>query len=322
MKRALPIILLIVMAVVFVVIGLRRKGATAGRRHIAVIPKETASVYWEAVRRGAAKACEEEGYQMIWTGPEMETDREKQIQIVADAIAQRVAGIVLAPNDRKALVPSVEKIYANGIPCVIIDSGVETDKYIAFLATDNYRGGVIAAKRMGEILKGQGQIVMVRWTPNSASTDARAKGFTETIGKDFPGIKIVDAKFPNPPTVARARDITEDMLMRNSEVVGLFACNATTAGGALQALRSPAYVNKGIKMIGFDAWPMLIEGLKKGEIDSLVVQNPYRMGYEGVKTVIAKLTGYEVTRYVDTGVELVTKERLEEPKIKALLDLQ
>jgi ribose transport system substrate-binding protein len=321
MKNVLWIVLFVVLVIIFVAIGIARKGTTQEGIRIGVVPKETASVYWEGVRQGAFKAGEEEGIEILWNGPEIETDRERQIQIVEDFVAQKVSGIVLAPNDSKALVPSVEKVFTKNIPCVIVDSAVETDKYLSFMATDNYKGGELAARRIAELLGGKGNVVFVRWIPNAASTDKRAQGFIETLTNEFPNIKIVDSKYPNPPTVAKAREITEDMLTKNSEVDGLFACNATTAAGALQALRSPGQAERGIKMVGFDSWDSLVEGLKSEEIDSLVIQNPYRMGYEGVKAILSKLAGKEVPKHVDTGVELVTKDRLQEQKIRDLLNL-
>ncbi len=320
MKNALWIVLFVVLAGVLVAVGLLRKGGEAVHR-IGVIPKETVSMYWEGVRQGALKAGEEEKYEILWNGPEIETDRERQIQVVEDMIVQKVDGIILAPTDRKAMVPSVEKIAAKNIPCVIIDSGVETDQYLSFMATDNFKGGVLAAKRIGEILGGKGKIIVVEWTPNSGSTDARLQGFRETLAKESPDIRIVDAKYPNPPTMDKARDVTQDMLTRNPDIDGLFACNATTAGGALTALQS-FQGQKKIKMVGFDAWPMVVEGLDKGELDSLIIQNPYKMGYEGVKAIVRKLKGEQVPRQVDTGVELITKERLSDPKVKELLDSQ
>jgi ribose transport system substrate-binding protein len=322
MKNVLWVVLFGVLVIIFIAIGLSRKGQGQEEIRIGVIPKETASVYWEGVRQGALKAAEEENIEVLWNGPEIETDREKQIQIIEDFVAQNVTGIVLAPNDRKALVPAVEKVYEKKIPCVIIDSDVETDKYLSFMATDNYQGGVLAAHRIGELLNNKGNVLLVKWIPNAASTDKRAQGFIETLEKEYPEIKIVDSKYPTPPTVAKVREITEDMLTRNTEVHGLFACNATTAAGALQALRSPGQAERGIKMVGFDAWDSLVEGLKSEEIDSLVIQNPYKMGYEGVKAILANLRGEEVPKQVDTGVELVTKSRLSEPKIRALLNLR
>lgn len=321
MKNALWIVLFVVLAGVLVVVGLLRRGGEAAHR-IGVIPKETVSMYWEGVRQGAMKAGREEKYDILWNGPEIETDRERQIQVIEDMIVQKVDGIVLAPTDRKALVPAVEKIAARKIPCVIVDSGVETDQYLCYLATDNYKGGVLAAKRIGEILAGKGRIIVVEWTPNSASTDARLQGFRQTLAKESPDIQIVDAKYPNPPTMDKARDVTQDMLTRNPDVDALFACNATTAGGALTALQGFQQGQKKIKMVGFDAWPMVVDGLAKGDLDSLIIQNPYKMGYEGVKAIVRHLKGEPVPKEVDTGVELVTRDRLSDPRIKELLDSQ
>jgi ribose transport system substrate-binding protein len=322
MKNAIWVVAFVVLIGVFVVVGVLRKGGTQVGRQIGVVPKETASVYWEGVRQGALKAGAEENYEILWNGPEIETDRERQIQIIEDMIARKVAGIVLAPNDRKALVPVVEKIHAKKIPCVIVDSGVETDKFLSFLATDNYKGGVLAAQRLGTVLGGKGRIIIVEWTPNSASTDYRVQGFRATMAKEFPGIAIVDSKYANPPTMQNIQDVTQDMLLKNAGIDGVFACNATTAGGALQALSEFQKSDKKIKMVGFDAWPMLVEGLEKGDLDGLIIQNPYKMGYEGVKSIIRHLKGESVPKEVDTGVELITKDRLSDPKIKELLASQ
>ena len=320
MKKALGIIILVVIAVVFVIIGLARKGKIQAQRQIAVIPKGTTHIFWQSVRAGAEKAGEELGVKIFWNGPKLETDREEQIQIIEDFIVQKVSGIVLAPLDRKALVPSVVKMFENNIPCVIIDSGIDTDKIVCFAATDNYKGGVIAARRMGKILDGKGKVIVVRYVPNSASTTNREEGFIDTIRKEFPDIKIVDEQY-GMATVETALQATEDMLTKNTELDGLYACNAPTAVGAMQALQSQGRTEE-IKMVGFDAEEALVNGLKSGLIDSLVVQNPYKMGYEGVKTIVAKLDGKEVPKHIDTGVELVTKERLDEPEIKELLNLQ
>ncbi|MGB2806795.1 MAG: substrate-binding domain-containing protein [Sedimentisphaerales bacterium] len=319
MKKALPIIVvLVVVAGIFIGIGIARKGKQGeSQRRIAVIPKGITHIFWESVRRGAEKAGAEAGVKIFWNGPEREGNREVQIQIIEDFITQKVSGIVLAPIDNKALVPSVEKIYARNIPCVIIDSGIDTDKYISFIATDNYKGGVIAAKRMGRILNGKGKIVVVKYAPGSASTMKRENGFINTIKQEFPEIEIVDSKY-GMDTVETALQAAEDLLTKNVGIDGLFACNESTSVGALRALQSQGRAGK-MKMVGFDAGGLLIEGVKTGVVDSLVVQNPYKMGYTGVQAIIATLDGKKVDRRVDTGVVLVTKENLETGEIRELV---
>ena len=320
MKKAIGIIALVAIAAVFIVIGIIRKGSSLDERRIAVIPKGTSSVFWESVRAGAQKAGDEFGYEISWNGPELESDRERQIQIVEDFIAMKVAGVVLAPNGSNALVPKVEEMFAKNMPCVIIDSEIDTDKYVSFAATDNYQGGVIAARRMGKILNGKGKVIVVKFMPGSGSTTNRENGFIDTIEKEFTGIEIVDTKY-GMATVETALQAAEDLLTKHTELDGLYACNAGTSVGSAQALQSQGRAGD-IKMVGFDAEETLIDKLKSGVIDSLVVQDPYKMGYIGVKTLVDKLNGKEVPKSIDTGVELITLERLEEPKIKALLNLQ
>jgi ribose transport system substrate-binding protein len=284
-----------------------------------VIPKGTTHIYWQSVKKGAEDAGREFGYKILWSGPERETDRERQIQIIEDFVQQKVAGLVLAPLDKKALVPAVEKLAAKKIPCAIIDSGIDTDKKLTFAATDNYQGGVIAAKRMGEILGGKGKIVVIKYVPGSGSTTERETGFMDAIKKDFPNIKIMDAKYGQ-DTVETALQVTEDLLTRNPDLQGLYACNASTAVGALQALQSQG--RSTVKMVGFDAEAALVNGLKSGRIDSLVVQNPYKMGYEGVKAIAMNIKGGTVEKKIDTGVTLVTKDNMNKPEVKALLGTQ
>ncbi|MEN6334209.1 MAG: substrate-binding domain-containing protein [Phycisphaerales bacterium] len=326
MKNVMWVVLFVVFIGVFVGIGVLRQGGPTPQasRRIGVIPKETASQYWQGVRNGAEQAAKDLGVTILWNGPEAETDCERQIQIVEDMMAQKVDGIVLAAGSHNALVPMVEKVGARNIPCVIVDSGVETDKYLSYIATDNYKAGVLAARRMGDILAGTGRIIVVAWTPDSACTDARIQGFRETLAKEFPGVEIVDSQFPNPATVDKARDVTQDMLTRNAGVDAVFACNAVGGAGALiamQSLQRDASARK-IRMIGCDVCPTVVEGLKKGDIDSLIVQNPYKMGYEGVKAIVQHLDGKPVPKEVDTGVELITAEKLSDPKIMELLSSQ
>lgn len=313
------VVFLLAAVVVCSCFGCTKRGGKSSSKKIAVIPKGTTHIYWQSVKKGAEAAAKELGYEIIWSGPERETDREKQIQIIEDFITQGVAGVVLAPLDKKALVPSVEKLYDKKIPCVIIDSGIDTDKYVSFAATDNYKGGALAAERMGKILGGKGNVIVLKYVPGSASTTDRENGFIETIAKEFPGIKIVDSKYGQ-DTVETALAATEDLLTKNKDVQGLFACNASTAVGALRGLQSQSRPE--IKMVGFDAEEALVNGLKAGQIDSLIVQNPYKMGYEGVKTLVAQINGKPVQKKIDTGVELVSKENIDNAEIKSLLNIQ
>ncbi len=284
---------------------------------IAVIPKGTTHSFWNSVLAGAQKAAKEQDVEILWAGPDREGDREKQIQIVEDFIVRKVAGIVLAPTDARALVPVVERAAAAKIPVVIIDSDIETDKRVSFVATDNYAGGALAAKHMANILGGKGKVAVIKYMAGSASTSARENGFIETLKKGFPEIELVEDRY-GMDTVETALSATEDVLTRHKELDGIFACNESTSRGALRALESQRRA-AAVKMIGFDAADALIKGLEDGRIDALVVQNPQAMGYKGVSSAVAAINGQSVKARIDTGVELVTKDRLNSPEIRALI---
>ena len=292
-----------------------RTGAAA-EKVIAVIPKGTDSTWWEVVHRGAEQAAQEFGYKMTWTGPEQETNREKQIQIVEDAIVKNVIGIVLGPNDAKALVRPVQKIKAKNIPCVIIDSAVDADpaNYVSFVATDNYLGGARAARLLAKMLNGRGNILLTKFVQNSASTDDRARGFSETLAKEFPDIHIVAEQYTL-GTVEDARQRTVDMLMRNKDVKGLFAVNRPASIGAYKALQNQDLLGK-VKMVGFDSDPVLLEGIENGGVEALVVQNPFAIGYEGVRIVIEAIEGKKVPKRVAIESMVVDRSNLQEMKDK------
>jgi ribose transport system substrate-binding protein len=291
--------------------------ASRGIGPIAVIPKGTTHSFWNSVLAGAQKAAKEHDVEIIWAGPDREGDREKQIQIVEDFIVKKVAGIVLAPTDAGALVPVVERAATFKIPVVIIDSDLGTDKRVSFVATDNYAGGALAAKHMAKLLGGKGKVAVIKYMAGSASTAARENGFIETLKKGFPDIVVVEDRY-GMDTVETALSAAEDVLTRHKQLGGIFACNESTSRGALRALESQGRV-AAVKMIGFDAADSLLRGLEAGRIDALVVQNPYAMGYKGVGSAVAAIKGESVKARIDTGVELVTRDRLKMPEIRALI---
>ncbi len=301
--------LVAIIAVLGAVMVVRKSSATADEsKHIIVITKGI-HIFWNAVQRGAEQAAKERGYTVSWIAPERDTDREKQIQMVEDSILAKNAGIVLAPLDTNALVPVVEKMYDNNIPCAIIDAEIATDKYVTFAATNNYAGGELAAHRMAEILGGKGNVLVIRYVQGVGSTQPREEGFIDTIKKSYPNIKILADDY-GMDTVETALQLVEDQLSTYPDVQGIFACNASTTIGAKLAVEGQK--RDGIKIIGFDYEDAMLDGLKSGQIDSLVLQNPYKMGYLGVNAVVDKIEGKEVPKHFDTGIKVITRENLNE----------
>ncbi len=287
-------------------------------RVVAVIPKGQAHVFWQAVHSGAVLAGKEFNVHIEWNGPANEVEYSQQIEIVENFINRHVDGIMLAPSERKAMVGVIDKASKAGIPVVIFDSGADTENYLSFVATDNYAGGVLAAKRMGELLAGKGKVAIIATIPGGASTLAREAGFEETLAKEFPDIKVAAKQF-GMADYARSLQVTEDILTANPDLNGIFASNESSSVGASQALKARGLAGK-LPLVGFDASPALQDDLKAGVFDSLVVQNPYKMGYEGVKALADLWAGHKPARHIDSGVALVKRDDLAKPEIQKLLN--
>jgi ribose transport system substrate-binding protein len=293
-------------------------GAKSSQKTIAVIPKGVSHTFWLTVKAGAEAAGKDLNVKIVWNGPRQETDYTGQMNIVEDMINQRVDGIVLAPSHGTSLVNIVERAQRDGIPVTIFDSGISTENYVSYVSTDNRKGGVVAAKRMGEKLGGKGKVAILGVKKGSVSTDEREEGFRDTIRKEFPGIALVPIIFYGEANAANSLRVAEDVLTSHSDLTGLFASNESSTVGAVSALRQRNLVGK-VTLVGFDATADLVRNVREGAIDSLVLQNPFKMGYEGVRTIVDKIGGKQPERRIDTGVELLTKENVDTPEIQKLV---
>jgi ribose transport system substrate-binding protein len=301
-----------------------KEGSASTR--IAVIPKGTTHIYWKSVEAGAKKAADELKIEVTFIGPQKEDDRSQQIDLVTNQSALHDA-IVLAPLDATALRDVAKQTAEKGKPVVIIDSGLnDSASFItSFVATDNREGGRIAARRLVEILGGQGRVTMLRYMQGSASTMEREEGFLEEIEKT-PGIQIVSANQYGGATASQAQDAATSLLQSLTvgealSVQGIYCPNQTTTYGMLQALQGKSLAGK-VKFVGFDCDASFLDALKKGEMHGTVLQDPVNMGYLGVKTAYAKLKGEAVTPLIDTGATLVTPENIADPTIQALIKTQ
>jgi len=285
---------------------------------IAVIPKGTTHEFWKSIHAGAVQAARELGVEVIWKGPQKEDDRAQQITVVEDFISRGVDGIVLAPLDDRALMRPVQDAGREKIPVVIIDSGLQGSDYVSYVATDNYKGGVLAARRLGQLLGGKGRIFLIRYQEGSASTVQREAGFYDTVVKEFPGLVLLVQDQYAGATTETAYQLAENLISRFPDVEGVFTPNESSTFGTLRALQESRLAGK-VVFVGFDSSPKLIQGLRDGHLQGLVVQNPAKMGYLGVKTMVAYLRGQPVEKVIDTGVVLATADNMDDPAIKALL---
>jgi ribose transport system substrate-binding protein len=292
--------------------------AASARKTIAVIPKGTTHEFWKSVHAGAVKAAREHDVDIIWKGPVREDDRDEQIKVVETFLSRGVDGIVLAPLDDRALVPVLKDAKARNVPVLIIDSGVEWQDYVSFVATDNERAGGLAAEHVGKLLGGKGDVLVMRYQEGSASTMAREQGFLSTLAAKFPELKVVSSNQYGGATTETAYATAEKLLSTHKNVQAIFCPNESTTFGMLRALEAARLAGK-VRFVGFDASDKLVAALKAGHIDGLVVQNPFAMGEKGVSALVAKSKGTAVDKRIDTGATMVTRENMQGPEVTALL---
>jgi ribose transport system substrate-binding protein len=286
------------------------------KRIVGVVPKGANHIFWQTVHAGAIKAAGEYGLQVEWNAPTLEIDSSRQIDIVESMVNRKLAGIVLAPVDKKALVAVVERAAKAGVPVSIFDSGIDTKQRIAFVATNNEEGGRMAARRLGEVIGGKGKVAVIGFMPGSASTMEREHGFQDEMRTKFPNVNIVGLQFGMADR-AKSMAVTENVLTAHPDLAGVFADNESSSAGAVQALKSRNA--KTVKMVAFDASDQLIDDMKAGWIDSIVVQNPFKMGYESTRAIGMHLKGEKPAEFLDSGATLITPDTLDKPDVKELL---
>ena len=287
----------------------------SGMPTVGVVPKGANHIFWRTIRAGALKAGSEYGLEILWNAPQLEIDASRQIAIVESLIARQVKGIVLAPVDEEALVGAVERAAGLGIPVSIFDSGIRTDKILSYVATDNYEAGRMGARRMGEILAGRGKVGVIGFMPGSASTMQREQGFLDEMKESFPGVEVLGVRF-NMADRAKAMAEAENLMTAHPDLAGLFADNESSTDGAVRAV-----VQRGaaVKIVGFDASDELIAAMRSGAIDSIVVQDPFRMGYLATQAIGEHLAGHVPPREADSGAYLITPENVDTPEMQAVL---
>jgi ribose transport system substrate-binding protein len=294
-----------------------------GTLTIAVVPKGTSHAFWQSIHAGAAKAAKELNVSIVWRGPLREDERESQISEVERFVTSGVSGIVLAPLDEVALAQPVADARRNGIPVVVIDSGLKGSDFVSFVATDNRLAGGLAGDHLAALLQGKGRIVLLRYAEGSESTIQREEGFLEAL-RAHQGMQIVSANQYGGADVEGAYKKSEALLsgLKGSDgklgVDGIFTPNESTTHAMMRVLIDNGWSGQ-VRFIGFDASETLLKGMRDGHLDAIVVQDPVKMGYLGVKTLVSHIHGERVEPRIDTGVRLVARDHMDDADVQELL---
>ncbi len=289
---------------------------------IPVIVKDTTSFYWQIVLAGARKAGKDLGVTVPELGAQSESDINGQISILENAVAGKPAAIVISPTQKAALGKPIDEA-AKSVKIIGIDSSADSKAFTSFLTTDNVQGGRIAADGLAAAItakygKPEGEVALITHLPGVGSLDERAKGFKEQLAAKYPGIKLVADKVSD-GTANGGLNITTDLLTAFPNLRGIFASNLIQAQGAIQAIAESKAQDK-VKLVGFDSDDKLVKALKDGIMAATIVQDPFRMGYDGVKTALAASKGEKVQAFVDTGANLITGANMNEARAQELLN--
>lgn len=286
------------------------------KTRILVSPKGLVHSFWVTVKAGADSAGKEFNAEIIWKGPTQETDIAGQIAIIEDYVNKGIDAIVIAACDAQGLIPVLTNASRKNIPIITIDSGIESDLPLSFIATDNTVAAQKAAQSLAKMINETGKVACIPFIPGAATSIWREQGFVDEI-KKYPNIELLPIRYSQ-SEVAIGMRVIEDILTAHPDLKGIFAANEPGTIGAIQALKTKNKVGT-VKVIGFDAAPNEIKALEAGEIDGLIVQDPFRMGYEGVKAAVKSMQNESIPKRIDTGVYVLTRENLSQPEIKRLI---
>lgn len=294
-----------------------KEGQAEDDTYIAVISKGFQHEFWQTVKLGCDKAEEELGIKVTFEGPQDETMIDEQIAMVENAIAKQATGILLAALDSEALVPVIEKAKEAGIPVITFDSDVSSSTPLSFVATDNRVAGAIAAKELAKMLDNKGKVGVVAHNAGTSTAIERRDGFIEELEMNYPDIEIVGVQYSDGDH-QKALEKATDMMSAHPDLAAIYATNEGAAMGVATAVREKDKAGE-VKVIGFDSSEGEIEFLEEGVIQGFVVQNPFNMGYIGVKTLYDAINGEKVKERIDTGATFVSKENIETEEIQKLL---
>lgn len=297
--------------------------ATSSSLTLAMIPKGTTHTFWQSIHAGANRAAKELDVEVIWRGPLREDDRDSQVSEIEGFISRGVSGIAIAPLDEAALVGPVNDAMEKKIPVVIFDSGLKGDNYVSFVATDNVKGGQLGGERLIESMGGKGRVVLLRYAEGHDSTTKREEGFLAAM-KAHPSVEVVSSNQYVGTDVEEAYKRTESILSTYKKpdgslsIDGIFCANESSSFAAMRVLKDNGWAGK-LHFVGFDSSENLVQGLQEGTLDGLVLQDPVKMGYLAIKTLVAHIKGQPVERRIDTGVQVVTRENMDKPGVKELV---
>ena len=288
-----------------------------GEIYIPMISMGFQHQYWQAVNQGAQRAAQELGVRITYEAPELETQIDKQLELIEAALAKKPAAICIAPLDGMAVIPLLERARSSNIPVICFDAGAESDIPVSVCATNNYGAAAAAAEEVAKLINSAGEVAVIGYSQTSTDGVDRVAGFKDTMESKYPNIKIVDIQYGDGDPL-RSTDITKALLQAYPNLKAIYAANEGAAIGMVNGTREANKVGQVI-LAGFDSGSILLEAIRDGTVAGAITQNPVGIGYEAIRTAYRAFKGESVPKEVDTGFYWYTAQNMDDPEIKPCL---
>jgi len=312
---------LLILFLIFVFEWVQQAQILASRHTIAFIPQTTGTELWEAAHVGAQIAGQRTGFRVYWNAPTRDDDVQRQIELIDAAVKKHDAGLIVAPIQYLALISPLREALARHIPVAVVSTSLPLPpgNGLVYLLSDDETAGRLAARRLGSLLQGRGTIAILGINPNLTALVIRAQAFEATMAAEFPAISIVDRRAASPAS-AEAGETAQDVLLEHPGLDAVFGLNSTATEGALTAVRL-LHKTPAVRIVGCDQELDLMEGIRQGEIDAIIVQNSYSIGFQAVTAVAAERDGQTVAPQVLVPPLLVTRDNINTPEVQSILSV-
>jgi len=286
---------------------------------VAVIPRTCGTLLWEAEHTGVERESGEDNVYVYWNAPMREDDVLAQIDILTRAVDRGAKGLIVSPVEASPLRTPVYSALKRGVPVVVIgtDLDLAAGKNLAYVLSDEDRGGQLAARRVGALLKGHGSVAILGISNQLTGTAQRARSLEKTLAEEFPEVHVVFRSLAL-PTVSQEQQVAERLLARNSQVDAILALTDTSTRGAYYALTELDKIPE-TRLIGFDQ--DLLVPIHSGGIDAVIMQNTYQMGRSAMKLMEEEMHGGTSQKYIVVEPQLVTRENIDSAQVREMLDL-
>ena len=284
--------------------------------YIPLISKGFQHQFWQAVKLGADRAAEEEGVRITFEGPDNETMVDRQIDMMAAALANNPAAIGFAALDSQAAIPLLQQAVDAGIPVIAFDSGVDSDIPATTATTDNVAAASLAADKMAELIGGSGKVAVVAHDQTSRTGIDRRDGFLNQMESAYPDIEVVTVQYGAGDQL-QSTEVAKAILTANPDLDGMFGTNEGSAIGIVNAVREMG--TEGLTIIGYDSGKAQTDAIREGLMAGAITQNPVGIGYETVKAAVAAINGTDLPEIIDTGFYYYDQSNIDNEEIQAVL---